>query len=151
MRCATRWLLVVLAFAVVAGLAVSAEDATYIGAAKCKMCHKLQFTSWEETAHAKAFDVLKDDEKSKAECLGCHATGKSAEMPGVQCEACHGAGSGYKAMKVMKDRDAALAAGLVMPDEATCRGCHEGAPHDQPAFDYKAALAKGIHEHKAAE
>ena len=95
-----------------------------------------------------AFDQLKGDEQSNPECLKCHATGASAEMPGVQCEACHGPGSDYKSMKVMKDRDASVAAGLVLPDEATCRGCHEGAPHEQAAFDYAEAVKKGVHEHK---
>ena len=72
-------------------------------------------------------------------------------MPGVQCESCHGPGSAYKSMKVMKDSDASLAAGLLVPDEATCRGCHEGAPHDQAAFDYEADQATGIHEFKKTE
>jgi nitrate/TMAO reductase-like tetraheme cytochrome c subunit len=131
-------------------LAVSAVPAAdYISAAKCKMCHKLQYESWEGLAHAKAFDRLKPEEQAKEECLGCHATNKSAEMPGVQCEACHGPGSEYKGMKVMKDRDASIAAGLVIPTEATCKGCHEGAPHDQKPFDYATAVEKGVHEHKA--
>jgi nitrate/TMAO reductase-like tetraheme cytochrome c subunit len=140
--------LIVLAIAAIALSATAAGAADYIGASKCKMCHKLQYTSWEGLAHAKAFDVLKGDEQSNAECLKCHATGGSAEMPGVQCEACHGPGSDYKSMKVMKDPDASAAAGLVLPDEATCKGCHEGAPHEQPAFDYAEAVKQGVHEHK---
>jgi hypothetical protein len=80
--------------------------------------------------------------------LGCHATGASAELPGVQCEACHGPGSEYKSMKVMKDREASIAAGLIVPDEATCRGCHEKAPHEVPAFDYASMKDTGVHEHK---
>jgi hypothetical protein len=126
-----------------------ASDNEYIGAAKCKMCHKVSYASWLETPHAKAFDKLKPEEQSKAECLKCHATGDSAEMPGVQCEACHGAGGGYKSMKVMKDPEAAKAAGLLIPDEASCRKCHEGAPHDQAAFDYAEAVKTGLHEFKA--
>jgi hypothetical protein len=51
-------------------------------------------------------------------------------------------------MKVMKDREASLAAGLILPDEALCKSCHEGAPHDQKAFDYASAKDKGIHAHK---
>ena len=51
-------------------------------------------------------------------------------------------------MKVMKDRDASVAAGLVIPDESTCKGCHEGAPHDQLPFNFDEAKEKGIHAHK---
>ena len=31
-----------------------------------------------------------------------------------------------------------IAAGLLEPDEASCRACHEGAPHEQKPFDYAA-------------
>jgi len=130
------------------GVAV-AGDADFIGADKCKMCHKVQYASWSESAHAKAFDQLKAEEQGKAECLKCHATGDSAEMPGVQCEACHGAGSGYKSMKVMKDPEASKAAGLSKAGEAECRVCHEGAPHDQKAFDFVTAKETGLHALKS--
>jgi len=140
--------LIVLAIAAIALSVMTVSAGEYITAAKCKMCHKLQYTSWEGLSHAKAFDRLKGDEASNAECLKCHATGGSAEMPGVQCEACHGPGSEYKSMKIMKDHDASVSAGLILPDEATCKGCHEGAPHDQAAFDYAEAVKKGVHEHK---
>jgi len=139
---------------VMAGLALTvslalAGDAEYIGAGKCKMCHKVSYASWVETPHAKAFDVLKPEEQGKEECLKCHATGNSADLPGVQCESCHGAGSEYKSMKIMKDQEAAIAAGLVLPDEALCKSCHEGAPHEVPPFDYEEAKKTGLHEFKS--
>ena len=49
----------------------------------------------------------------------------------------------------MKDHEASLAAGLLVPDEATCRSCHEGAPHDQKPFDFEALKARSAHEVKA--
>lgn len=125
-------------------------EPTYIGAEKCKICHKVEFTSWQGLAHAKAFDRLKPEEQGKAECLKCHATGASAEMPGVQCEACHGPGNDYKSIKVMKDRAASLAAGLVIPTKETCLGCHSGAPHELKPFDWDAGQANGVHEKKPA-
>jgi hypothetical protein len=141
--------ILVLASMLVAVSAVLAADAEYIGADKCKMCHKVEYTSWSETPHAGAYDKIKAEDR-KPECLNCHATGKSADMPGVQCEACHGAGSEYKSMKIMKDQEAAIAAGLVLPDESTCKRCHEGdAPHDLPPFDFAKAKEKGLHEVKA--
>ena len=143
----TVWMVAVLVL--LAGFGMAVAEPTYIGAAKCKMCHKTEHASWLETPHAKAFENLKGDEQSNPECLKCHATGASAEFPGVQCEACHGPGSDYKSMKVMKDHEAAVAAGLLVPDESTCTGCHVGAPHEVPEFNYEEAKKTGLHAVKA--
>jgi hypothetical protein len=71
-----------------------------------------------------------DDER----CLLCHVTGAQDEdglyagsfrrQEGVTCEACHGPGSDYVDPGIMADREAFLARGGVVPDEATCRRCH---------------------------
>lgn len=80
---------------------------TRIGAAKCGMCHKLQYASWSETAHAK-------------------------RKPPLACESCHGAGSEYKSLAVMKDAEKAKAAGLVLPTATFCVTCHrEGWSDDR--------------------
>lgn len=128
--------------------AAAIRAADYIGAAKCKICHKVEYTSWEALEHAKAFDTLQPSEQAKAECLRCHATAGKAELPGVQCEACHGPGGEYKSVSVMKERKASLAAGLLLPDEAACKACHANAPHDLPEFDYAEALKIGVHDRK---
>ncbi len=66
----------------------------YVGGKKCKMCHNkaekgAQYSKWEETAHAKTFDVLLTEAAKKiaadrglkttpdkaGECLQCHVTG----------------------------------------------------------------------------
>ena len=70
--------------AVIALVATAAVAADYIGAAKCKICHKLQHQSWQEMKHAKAFDALKPEEQGKEECLKCHATGGKAELLRVE-------------------------------------------------------------------
>lgn len=73
---------------------------TKVGAEKCKVCHKVQYDSWLKSEHA---------EEKKAEC-----------------ETCHGAGSGYITLAVMKDPVKAKAAGLIAkPDKATCLDCHK--------------------------
>jgi hypothetical protein len=124
-----------LGLAVVALAAVSAGagDHAYVGAEKCKMCHKVQYASWLETTHAKSTDAAKasTDPAFEATCLGCHATNSDEALPGVQCEACHGAGADFKKMSVMKDRDAAVANGLVIPTQATCDGCHKDDGHSK--------------------
>ena len=150
--------LTLLAFVATWAVVINAEEGKeeaaaheYVGATKCKTCHKVQFTSWEETAHAKAFDVLSDEEKKKEECVGCHMTGTTAKdelLEGVQCEACHGPGKDYKSPKIMskskwpKDPEGhmkmAVEAGLIMPTEEVCVGCHkkEGNPNFK-AFDFE--------------
>lgn len=132
---------------VVVLVAVAASGgASFIGAAKCKVCHKLQYDSWAATAHAKATSTAKAASRWPFEvaCLACHATDRDETLPGVQCEACHGAGSDYWPMQIMKDRDKALAAGLVIPTQATCDGCHDGHEHRQRVVFDRAV----VHAHK---
>ena len=121
----------------------------YVGEKKCT-CHKDIRSSWLETTHAKAYDVLSDEEKKKEECIVCHTTGTTAKgvlLEGVQCEACHGAGKDYKSPKIMSkkkwkaDPEAhkkmAIDAGLIIPSEAGCKKCHtkEGNTNFKP-FDF---------------
>ena len=73
---------------------ILAQDFEYVGTANCKMCHNkeekgAQFSKWEASVHAKAFDTLKSEESAKIakgkgitdeaweapECLKCHTTG----------------------------------------------------------------------------
>ena len=146
-------LLMVFALAVVLSFAASAQagDHEYAGASKCKMCHKVQYASWENTSHAKATIRAEQatDREFTSECLQCHATNADQELSGVQCEACHGPGNDYKKMSIMKDREAAMANGLIIPTQETCDGCHTGDDHAK-----KVVLAdnmnnpKAIHEFK---
>ena len=139
----------------------------YAGVAACAKCHRgagmgYQFSTWRMSPHARAYAVLagpaaepiakkmsvKKDPTAAAECLKCHATGyldpaggvlDSYEIgQGVGCEACHGPGSEYSPKAVMKDKDAAKAAGLKSPSAKTCLACH-GNAHGKK-FDYAKAL-----------
>ena len=78
---------------------------TRIGAAKCGVCHKPQYASWSESAHAR-------------------------RTPPLDCESCHGAGSEYKSLAVMKDAERAKAAGLVLPNATFCATCHRQGWND---------------------
>lgn len=164
--------LVILA-AAVAGAEEKAPH-KYIGAAKCGMCHKTeakgnQLGQWEKSAHAKAFATLasekalaiaKEKKLDKAPqesdaCLKCHVTGHGKpaahfeasfkKEEGVGCESCHGPGSDYKTLNVMKDREAAVAAGLVIPNEKTCTECHNAESPTFKSFDFKTMFAKVAH------
>lgn len=132
---------------------VRAGGAEYVGVKKCKACHSAQYKAWEKTKHATALETLKKAGKDRdAKCNKCHNTGvgkaqaKGAELSGVQCEACHGAGSNYRKPSIMSrskfkaDKPAAHAAavkaGLVVPDEKLCKTCHNKKSPNFKPFDF---------------
>jgi len=149
------------------GLAASlaAGDFTYIGAKKCMMCHKGPshhnvWEKWEASKHTVAFKALNPakGEDKNPECLACHTTGfksggyeiggaTASQFEGVQCEACHGPGSAYKALSIMKDRQQAIANGLLIPDEKTCLACHNKKSPTFKDFNYAEALKKIDHSY----
>jgi hypothetical protein len=158
----------------------SAEDFTYVGVKKCKSCHKKelignQYGEWQKAKHAGAFETLKGEEAvtvakeagiagpphEAKECLKCHVTAYGepasafAKKPltaseGVQCESCHGPGSGYKKKKTMSDHDKSVAAGMWEPgkDEKICTKCHNDESPSWDAakgFDYEASKKEIAH------
>ena len=97
---------------------LSAAEHKAIGAAKCKMCHKVEYDSWAKSKHA-------------------------AADPKVECETCHGNGGDYWKMSVMKDPAKAKAAGLIAkPDKASCIAkCHKAA-------EFKDEMLEQVHAKK---
>lgn len=175
-------LLVVLLIA--ASLMAQADKAQYIGAKKCKMCHMTkkigdQWNIWLKSPHAKAYATLASEEskaiakklgiaenpQESAKCLKCHVTGhgiaatkKAATYAideGVTCEACHGAGSLYNPMGVMKalatGKQDAKAVGFIKGDEKNCLTCHNQESPTYKPFNYKEAYAKIAHPVPAAQ
>ena len=125
------------------------QDHSYVGVDACKMCHRNpakgnQLEQWEGTKHKTAFTTLGtdaarevaaaqgiDDPQTAPACLECHVTGYGKPTAqtykledGVGCEACHGPGSDFKAIPIMRDQEQALANGLIVPDENNCVSCH---------------------------
>jgi hypothetical protein len=156
-----------------AGRPDTAPDYNYVGVGGCRMCHQSpakgnQFGKWGESSHSKAYAVLgeakakeiasakgiADPQKAEA-CLKCHVTASALPAArkaatykvedGVGCESCHGPGSAYKAITIMKDAAQAQANGLVTPDEKTCTGCHNPESPTFKAFNYAEAKAKIAH------
>ncbi len=151
----------------------------YIGTKMCGMCHKTdkqgkQLDSWQKSKHAGAYKTLttaKANEIAKAqglkkpaaespECLECHTLGKTVEASlfekgfdikeGVQCETCHGAGSQYKGLAVMKDKAKSGAAGLVLFKDAaeiekSCRTCHNEKSPAYKEFKFEEMWGKIKH------
>jgi len=104
-------------------LAVSAWPRPgFVGAERCKLCHRDVYESWRRTPHASTGTV---DIDADARCNACHTTDVGTRRRGVQCEVCHGPGEDYWPAEVMIDPDKASMAGLVQPTQAVCRRCHD--------------------------
>ncbi len=156
-----------------AASAQAQKQPVFVGAQVCARCHEgkaagNQYSHWLRSAHSKAWASLATpearqmarlsgipDEPEKAPiCLGCHATAGDAEKwekdatfrleDGVQCEKCHGPGSEYMDEAVMRDREAAMKAGLRRFTQRDCEVCHyvkgsHVAVHHKPKIDIEAA------------
>jgi len=123
--------------------------------------------AYEALATPEAKEVAAKVDKSITEpqksdkCLKCHVTAHGvdaaliAPIPegkkghsiedGVGCESCHGPGSLYKSRKIMKDREAALANGLVIPTEETCKKCHNEESPTYKEFKFEEMFEKVKH------
>ena len=143
-----------------------AQTYEYIGVAKCKTCHNTptkgdQYKIWAASKHANAMKVLSATEAKNPKCTKCHSTAAGADPnlltetitveEGVSCESCHGPGSAYKTIPIMKDKDMAIKNGLKLPDEKTCKKCHNEESPNYKGFNYQEYFAKIAHLRPAAE
>ncbi len=157
--------LVILVTGFLCSMSLLSQEFLYVGADKCKICHRTekqgkQHPIWEESKHAKSYTALLSEEamalaENAAEnpaCLKCHAPLHEKEPflkeEGVSCEVCHGPGSNYKSLNVMKNREEAVRNGLILYEsmaaiEKHCLTCHQNA-HDKP-FDFASSWEKIKH------
>lgn len=134
--------------ALIAADSTEAANLEYVGAKKCRICHMDIYESWKISKHAKAMSLLNDEQRTDAACERCHSTGKMADgtlINNVECEACHGPGSEYRKMRVMKNLDKAVQLGLIVNDESVCVGCHNEASPTFKGFTYVPGQTEGIH------
>jgi hypothetical protein len=146
---------------------IFSQPYSYEGTQVCGMCHHSeksgnQLKIWQDSKHAQAFKSLQTAEadkiaaekgfKTKAaetkECLKCHVSGYGIDKAlvgakfkmedGVQCETCHGAGSAYKNMAVMKVRADAEKKGLMVHADPAkfCTTCHNSGSPVFKGFKY---------------
>lgn len=142
-----------------------AQNATYIGTKKCKMCHTKDgiYGVWEKTKHASAFKTLTTDEAKKLakgknasedpSCITCHVANKDTKATyddGVGCEACHGPGSEHMKL-VMKDKEKGKAAlkAVKAGDVKLCEKCHNKQSPTFKGFDIKKDWEKIKHIRKS--
>jgi len=131
-----------------------------------------QYVKWQASEHAKAFATLAtpeakelgkklgvEDPQKDAKCLKCHVTGYGAAAAlhgpkydpaeGVGCESCHGAGGDYIKKATMEGVTGgtitAASVGLVIPDEKTCKGCHNEESPSYKGFDFAKMSEKIAH------
>lgn len=168
MKSRTSFVAFVIAFCLVPGLMFAQSKHKYVGAKACMPCHMTPksgaaYKIWQGTAHAKAFATLATpaaleiakkkgiaDPQKDEKCVKCHDTAygvAAAQLAptfkageGVGCEVCHGPGSDYKAMQVMKDIDAGKVkgetVGLMKPDEKFCVTCHNPESPNYKEFNF---------------
>ena len=161
------------------GVAKTNGKFKYVGVKKCKICHSsakkgAQFKVWSVSKHAKAYAALASPEAKKIakekgiadpqkseKCLKCHLTGAGqpktmfaasfkAATEGVGCETCHGPGSAYKSMKIMKGIHAgtvkAETVGLTKLKPEGCKKCHNPESPSYKKFKYAEFWAKIKHK-----
>ena len=140
----------------------SQSEAKYVGVTSCVgACHKSeaqgsQLSIWQNSKHSKAYLTLQTPRADSIatakgfttaaaetpECLKCHSlvsadAGRIEDTfdntEGVQCESCHGPGSEYKKISIMKDKQKATENGLIIhsENELFCIKCHNA---DSPTF-----------------
>lgn len=128
----------------------------YKGVKSCIGCHKKiddSVTVWEASKHSKAYESLSSEAAKAHEaptktevCVKCHVTGLGKDggfdmkgdekanenVTNVTCESCHGPSEAYAKlmMKAMSKKEITAEeyaeAGLIIPTEETCKGCHSG-------------------------
>jgi hypothetical protein len=99
----------------------------FVGKEACKSCHEEQYKFWQGTAHAKAFQSLRETgDHLRYDCIGCHTVGfghsffdvkDGAKWADVQCECCHGSNP-----KHVEDPEKSPPWETIV--EATCLRCH---------------------------
>ena len=133
---------------------ILAQGFDYVGNASCKMCHNkaekgAQFSKWDASVHAKAFETLKSEKSAKIakekgitveawkapECLKCHTTGFGAGGYEVKCETFWN--------PVADDKDGAKAVKRMEGLQAVgCEACH-GAGSEYKSSKIKNAIIAG--------
>jgi len=144
----------IIAIVLLAMTGLLAKEYTYVGAIKCKKCHKApeqgnQYQAWLDSRHNKSYAVLSSrsafEEAEKAnlkkppnkspQCLKCHSPlyEKAPDLvnQGVTCEVCHGPGSDYVKLNIMKSTEKSAQNGLIVyasqdAIKEKCLSCHTG-------------------------
>lgn len=130
-------------------LAAAGDPTKVLGPETCGNCHKMEFSTWQQSHHFKTFEDLHRRPaamaigekmgvkriKSDGTCITCHYTaqgtvGDLKPIAGVSCESCHGAGKDWVALHNIKASVAkAEEAGFISSENfynlaSNCFQCH---------------------------
>jgi hypothetical protein len=119
----------------------------FAGTATCRSCHSGAHATWQDSAHARAYQTLVTAGHDKdPDCVGCHVVGLGTQsgfrsldstphLKDVGCESCHGGGAAHaKAPSRSK---------MPRTGAESCAACH--VPEHSPNFDYAKFWAKIRH------
>jgi hypothetical protein len=127
----------------------AAATSELVGPESCRSCHQAAYEAWSKSAHARAHQSLTAEQRKQPLCLACHSRDEQrsgqAQVAGVSCETCHGAGRSYQAAVVMRDKELARMLGLQDVTAQSCLACHNGDSPSLKAFDANEAMAKIDH------
>lgn len=134
--------------------AINSKKYSYMGNAKCRLCHRDFFIGRKKDVHDHAYENLVASNPEHADnprCLSCHTTGygvrtgfrnmkRSAKLANVQCEGCHGPGRVHIQRQVAKmpadgissidknstEKAGGFLAGTDKPEilKRMCKSCH---------------------------
>lgn len=172
----TILILFAVVFSTTTVISKNAATFKYVGVSKCQTCHKSeaqgkQFDIWQASKHSQAWKNLQTDAADKIakdkgfttkaaetpQCVKCHVLGMDivpdaladsfSKEDGVQCETCHGPGSEYKAMSIMKDKQKAIENGMnpITDINALCVSCHNPESPTFQGFNFDEMWAKIKH------
>ncbi len=106
--------------------AASTATDTYVGSAKCRMCHMPQARTHAAfvadttlTARMTLLPGVTADSKTQG-----HAANTAHDRANLQCETCHGMGSRHTALAASNRDTVARRATINLPDANQCRSCH---------------------------
>lgn len=132
------------------------REAPNVGSAKCQACHPAEYEQWAQSPHAAGMASLQADGADRADCVRCHATGKTSTatpspkvadydtLGGVGCESCHGPGGDHVAAGGGKTNLQGLGASCpVCVVDALCTSCH--TPKWSPQWNLDEQLPKVRH------
>lgn len=130
-------------------LSLGALASDFVGPSACRTCHAEAYRVWSQGPHARAALSLGAEHRKQPLCLQCHSRDEEkagqADVQGVSCETCHGAGRWYEPSVVMRDKELSHLFGMQDVTPQSCKACHGGESPSLKTFDVGEAMKRIDH------